>query len=373
MLFPYTYVPHKMEKMQDFIDFIFFAVWCKAPNRGPFGLHLFAANAKLYAVVQSFHYDDTKGAEFFNGNVERIYGMFARLSPKHIRQFRCWYRGNNDLEKVCANSPAVKLARYEEIAAVNPELSKLLAEFFKGLYSQSLLDLAALRAKIGDIEDHFKAFVSINKNGKCPFCGINRLKGKYHSKREAYDHYLPKAFYPFNSISFKNLVPACHECNSSYKGSQDPAYTPKDPCRGVVRRKVFFPYSTHSYRMELKVSLQHNDVENLTPADIDLSFGPPELAEQINTWKDVYGIDERYRAELCSEDAKDWLEKAFTAKRLHDESGGMKGATIESYLEGVALNALSSPYANSNFLEDGFLQACKTVGIFEAATEADAA
>lgn len=29
MLFQYTYVPHQMEKMQAFIDFIFFEVWCR--------------------------------------------------------------------------------------------------------------------------------------------------------------------------------------------------------------------------------------------------------------------------------------------------------------------------------------------------------
>ena len=34
MLFPYVYVKHSMEEMQGFIDFIFFAVWCKARTRG---------------------------------------------------------------------------------------------------------------------------------------------------------------------------------------------------------------------------------------------------------------------------------------------------------------------------------------------------
>ena len=34
MLFPYAYVPHSMEKMQEFIDLIFFEVWCKAPASG---------------------------------------------------------------------------------------------------------------------------------------------------------------------------------------------------------------------------------------------------------------------------------------------------------------------------------------------------
>ena len=39
MLFSYIYVPHKMEKMQAFIDFIFYEVWCKARVRGPFVLN----------------------------------------------------------------------------------------------------------------------------------------------------------------------------------------------------------------------------------------------------------------------------------------------------------------------------------------------
>lgn len=63
MLFPYTYVPHQMEKMQAFIDFIFHEVWCKAPASGPFGLHLFEANAELRDVMEAFYYSDAQGAE----------------------------------------------------------------------------------------------------------------------------------------------------------------------------------------------------------------------------------------------------------------------------------------------------------------------
>jgi hypothetical protein len=94
---------------------------------------------------------------------------------------------------VCGNDPAVHLVRYADIAATYKDLGEQLAVFFKGLYSQTLLDLAALRAKIGDIDDHYQTFVSINKAGKCPFCGLDDILGTDHSKREAYDHYLPKA------------------------------------------------------------------------------------------------------------------------------------------------------------------------------------
>ena len=119
MLFPYTYMPHKMEKMQAFIGFIFHEVWCMAPASGDYSLDLFVANSELHEVMTAFHYDDSKGAEFFSGHVERIYGLFSGLSAAQINQFQQWYQGNNDLEKVCANDPAVHLVRYADIAVTH--------------------------------------------------------------------------------------------------------------------------------------------------------------------------------------------------------------------------------------------------------------
>lgn len=369
MLFPYTYVPHQMEKMQEFIDFIFNEVWCKAPTSGPFALSLFDGAAELREVMETFYYSDAQGADFFYGHVERIHGLFAALSPGQIGQLQAWYQGNNDLEKVCANDPAAQLARYADIAAIHKDLEEQLASFFKGLYSPSLLNLAALRAKIGDIDDHYQAFMSANRTGKCPFCGINDLLGEYHTRREAYDHYLPKALYPFNSINFKNLVPACHHCNSSYKTSKNPAYTRSDPAGALVRRKVFYPFSTAPHAIDLQVTLHHADIENMTPADIDLAFGPANTAEQIETWKDVYGIEERYRGKLLSGDGKAWLEEVLVEWRWHDESAGDEGKAPDEYLRDVDRHAQRSPYANANFLKNGFLRGCKNAGLFEPAVQ----
>jgi hypothetical protein len=66
MLFPYTYVPHQMEKMHRFINFIFYQVWCRAPKTGAFGLNLFDANPMLKEVMTSFAYDDTQAARMFD-------------------------------------------------------------------------------------------------------------------------------------------------------------------------------------------------------------------------------------------------------------------------------------------------------------------
>lgn len=359
MLFPYTYVPHRMEKMQEFVDFIFHEVWCKAPMSGPFSLALFATKDELYEVMTALYYSDAQGADFFLGHVERIYGLFAALTPAEISQFQQWYRGNNDLERVCANDLNTHLARYADIAVTYPALNAQLATFFKGLYSQSLLGLAAIKAKIGEIDEHYLAFVRVNKAGKCPFCGIADLQGEYHSTREAYDHYLPKALYPFNSINFRNLVPACHHCNSNYKTSKDPAYVPKDPAGAARRRKVFYPYGNAPRDIKLHVNLQHADIESLTPADIMLQFGPDDIKEEIDTWKDVYGIEERYKAKLCAEnDGKYWLTQVLDEWRED-------GKAPAEFLVTLTRQANSRPYAECNFLKKPFLDACQQKGLFD--------
>jgi hypothetical protein len=358
MLFSYQYVPHQMEKMQEFIDFIFFEVWCKAPEGEPFSLDLFNGNAELKEVIEAFHYSDAKGADFFNGHVERIYGLFAPLTPVAIDKFKQWYQANNDIEKVCANDPAAPIARYVDIRAIQPDLSQQLASFFKGLYSQDLLNLAALREKIGQIDDHYHDFMTANKEGKCPFCGITDMLGVYHTKREAYDHYLPKGIYPFNSINFRNLVPACHYCNSSYKLSRDPAFTPKDPVGKTSRRKVFYPYAAPSCKIEIIINLSKPDVEHLTPSDVQLTFGPNTINEEIDTWKDIYGIEERYAAKCCSQNGgKYWVEEL----RIQCDNYKRKPKVALDNMRQVSKN---NPFADSNFLRIAFLEECYRIGIW---------
>ena len=346
----------------EFINFIFYEVWCKAPIGLQFTLALFDDEPDLKEVLSSFGFAQNapaRGKQFYK-EIKDIYAHFEPLTATEIDQFKQWYKANNDIEKVCNNDPSIQLARYADIAEYHNDLAKKLGTFFKELYSQSLLDRAALKAKIGDINDHYITFMQINKVGKCPFCGLNDLLGKDHSKRDAYDHYLPKAIYPFNSINFKNLVPACHHCNSSYKTSIDPAYTPKDPTQAAKRRAVFYPYTTSPHALDIHIELRTSDIEKLTRTDINLTFGPAAVNEQIETWKDVYGIKERYEAKLCTEsDGKAWLAQVF------DEWKEL-GRDPKDFLESLALNTRNRPFTDCNFLKKPFLDACQAKGLFDA-------
>lgn len=354
MLFPYKYVAHQMEKMQEFIDFIFHGVWCKAPDSGSFDIELFNENADFKALMNDLYFSGAKSAESFCQQVQCIYGCFAGLSPVQIDQLKQWYQANNDIAQACANDPSLQLVRYADITPINTALCIELAAFFKGLYSQELLGIAALREQIGEIDDHYKCFMQENRVGKCPFCGINDIKGIHHTRREAYDHYLPKGLYPFNSINFRNLAPTCHECNSSYKLTKDPLNS------STGRRRAFYPYANIGYSIQVKVDIRKADVTTLEPGDIQLEFGPAALKEEIETWKDVYEIEERYKAKCCSEtDGKYWLTQAI-------DEWPQDGRSPADYMKSLARHTQNHPFADSNFLKKAFLEGCQSIGVFEA-------
>lgn len=199
-----------------------------------------------------------------------------------------------------------------------------------------------------------------NTVGKCPFCGIIDVKGIYHSKREAYDHFLPKGIYPFNSINFYNLAPACHECNSSYKLAQNPLYNTKNPLLAATggRRKSFYPYQTTQYKIQLAITLTCQDWTQIQPDDIQLKTEPDALREELDTWLDLYGIEERYKAKCCAEnDGKYWIGKVLDECQNYEK-------TPEQILNELKRLTKLYPYADNNFVRLAFLQARDQAGLF---------
>jgi hypothetical protein len=71
----------------------------------------------------------------------------------------------------------------------------------------------------------------------CPYCQLHHVN--YHGQatdkigklelRPPLDHFLPKSIYPYLAVSLHNLVPSCHQCNSSIKGDKDPASNIPNP------------------------------------------------------------------------------------------------------------------------------------------------
>jgi len=111
------------------------------------------------------------------------------------------------------------------------------------------------------------------------------------------------------------------------------------------------------------IAIQSKSIESRNPSfklektDIDFTFGPIALAEEIATWRRVYGIDERYKARLLSKHVgKYWVTQAL------DEWPKLAGGLSE-YLAEMKHRAKEAPIAELNFLKSPFLEACQLAGI----------
>jgi 5-methylcytosine-specific restriction endonuclease McrA len=341
-----------MEKMHEFVDYIFYEVWCKAPDNSSYSVDLYNNNLELKEVITAFHYTSTKWGDFFNAAIEEIFKIFKTLTPDEISQLKLWYHSNNNIKYLCMNDPAVTPSTYSDICQLNESLSVALKSFFVKLYSKDLLSLKALSDKIENIDDHYTEFVNINSKGKCPFCGLYDIDSEYVHTRDAYDHYLPKSKYPFSSINFRNLAPICNKCNSGFKGTKDPLYG-----KDGNRSKTFYPYNPIPYNIEIDIKLNSADIDNLAPEDITFTFGPASLAEELKTWDNLFGIEERYKAKCCSADAKYWITQIIEESNSYEKS--------PSEILSVNLEiARKNPFSQNNFLRKPFLEACAALDIF---------
>lgn len=305
-------------------------------------------------MVEEIAIDDRITTDYLDGPIKAIDAIFQnQLTSAQRAQVSLWYDHNNDIEALCGNDPQKMPGTYAEIKAINADLERALKAFCKSLF-KDVIHLKAVTSRTAEIDAHYDAFVTVNDEGKCPYCGYGDIKGQHHSKREAYDHFLPKGTYPFNSVNFKNLAPMCNGCNSSYKLQKDPIHSAKDG----TRRKAFYSFANVAPGISINVTLGSADIDKLSPSDITLTLTAPGRDEEVESWKDVFGIEERYRAKCCAKnDGKVWLS------RVNEESENY-GLTPQQMLDAEILAAENKPWNDANFLKKPFLLACQAAGLF---------
>lgn len=367
MLFNYTYVTHEIEKFQKYSDFLFLKVWLKA--RGDFGSEKLARCPELKKIYEELGNDDGVSATFFNSSIENIYKEFLKLGKSQRKELKRWYLINNNIHSLCVNSNKNPIT-YKFIETKYPNLSKLLKSFYEKLYgSKSPFNLVIF----GDLDkikkDHYKKFIIDNFDGHegiCPFCGINSIKGNDHTKLEAYDHFVPKGTYPFNSINFKNLAPMCHECNSSYKLENTPLINIDPLTKNSTRRKAFYPYSKDKWNIDLKVSINNPDINELKKEEIQISANCNKRDQELEAWNEVFGIEERYKAKLLAKKfGKNWYIKVVEGihnarKKLNNEH-----LTITQWCDYLLSECEEDLIADCNFLKKPFLEECKSKNLFK--------
>lgn len=127
----------------------------------------------------------------------------------------------------------------------------------------------------------------------CPYCNINFTntiinKGE-KLLRPTLDHFFPKEKYPILALSFYNLIPSCHVCNSSLKGRKSVSINLNmHPYFHVLDSDKDFAFDYTPNNLQGVIGLD----ENFT---IDLKVNPKSpYRKQIEGNIKLFKLNERY-------------------------------------------------------------------------------
>lgn len=162
----------------------------------------------------------------------------------------------------------------------------------------------------GSMKTHYESLKTENRKiKKCPFCGLQNIHPLNNKTKQTYDHYIPLSLYPFVGIQSKNLVPTCKDCNEDFKHDKDSLFL--NP-RRTIRRKLFYPYGNynHNINIELKnIILNHSNLK-IENCDIDIICNQPRLKSEMQSWKDIYEVNTRYKNAI-EDDSDEWYKEFF--------------------------------------------------------------
>lgn len=174
----------------------------------------------------------------------------TRVSQCSINEIKVWFNDAN-IEKILTNLP-------NELVTINNRFFSELPNYELIEYNSYLSDIrkrnltidqrsirdkySRLREELEKIFDYNNYFSSKTSPYStydlannldiptCPYCNrmytktvITKQKNSLVQKitRPEFDHWFPKSKFPLLALSFFNLIPSCHTCNSSVKGNSD--------------------------------------------------------------------------------------------------------------------------------------------------------
>lgn len=355
MLFPYKFIDHNINNLQTWIDFLFVNIWCKADKNVEYNIELFDSCRELQEIIIKEEYKtdpSVKQVDYISGPIREIYEEFQKLSTQQKNQLKRWYKRSNDIEKVCNNEKLFNPISRKILERYSKDLADKLYKFYVNLF-ENVLNLVVIKNQNGNLKSHYDEFIRVNSKGICPFCGIDILRSYEMKGHEAYDHYLPKEKYPLYAINFKNLVPTCHDCNSTYKTRDIPILSSNNQ----NKRKAFYPYSENKIDFKLRLQVNIVDYKFYEHANIGIEFIADSEKDKIKTWKETYNLESRYKDYLTNESkGKYWL-----VNYMDEMSKDMRNMELKELPNRLKKN----PFRGDNFLKVPFLLACDEIGLFD--------
>jgi hypothetical protein len=148
------------------------------------------------------------------------YDVFSEAEAKYIKE---------NIEHILGAKPyeLKEIIRDGTILAIDTDILK--KAFVGGSYTGGSVGYAKFITKDKTIKneryDAYRLAEKLQVN-VCPYCNINSTftvieEGNEKITRPEFDHFYDKATYPILALSFYNLIPSCHICNSTLKGREE--------------------------------------------------------------------------------------------------------------------------------------------------------
>lgn len=328
-----TYRPihhHDIFTLHTYVAHLVCGVWCNASDASTCA-NLLDANFRVIYMAYPW----------LKLEVDRIYDNCKPLTDVERASIRDAFNVNNRIAELCAGAlRPIELSALPDV--VKKDMKPLLVKFY-----DYLIDRAEVP---GDKLDYYNALLRANPTFKfCPCCGLTPIESAESHYREDNDHYLPKAEFPFASVSFLNLVPLCSKCNKKCKST-------KNPFEG--NRISFYPFDITHTPVEVSISIVDNpdlDYNALRAIDIEISFN--EDIDKTSTWDWLFNIKERYNEETRGF-AK--TELRLLANRLLRNDKRKTGLTYAEILDDTIEDYELEIFEDRKFLKRPFLQTIKT-------------
>lgn len=292
-----SYHPIKsdLHRVQSFVNYIMLEVILKAPKlkRKQFSTRM--------VIPRYQRLIDGVNKSYLLDPLRVMYDGCRNLTPYQLKVLRKAVYNNNKIEELCEGR--LKPVHYSELRDVlgdkNEKLIEAIKTFCYELYD-NCLRRKPFKDEYEDIGQYYKKLVT--RDSDCIMCGYPYvIQTELDEAMSAFDHYLPRALYPFNSVNTDNLVPTCDACNETYKRAKDPLFK-GPPYKRNLQQRCFFPFSMISYCIVIDVSFLEPYRKSMPVESIVINLGCDGNQDKVDNWDRIYNIKARYRSFMGSND-----------------------------------------------------------------------
>lgn len=115
--------------------------------------------------------------------------------------------------------------------------------------------------------------------------------------------------------------------------------------------------------MTFRIEMMVKDVDHLTPENLKLEISSPRFTEEVETWKEIFGIEKRYKAICCSKGGgKYWYIQV--SDEINNVGVEKKEGAIVDWINKIKRMTSYAPWADKNFLKLAFLEGCVAAETF---------